>query len=100
MTQAAVRAAVAAAATVAHPGRGAGRVRVRRSRDPDACGGDRRPGKLTIGISFDQPGLGLKDGDTTAGSTSTRRSTSPRRSASAAGNITWVEANPATGRRC
>ena len=28
------------------------------------CPGRRRGGKLTIGISFDQPGIGLKDGDT------------------------------------
>ena len=43
------------------------RVRRRASSTPTPVPGASSGGSLKIGISFDQPGLGLKDGDTYTG---------------------------------
>lgn len=84
-------AAVVSVATLAGCGTGAAGP----NPSPSLVAGASSNGKLTIGISFDQPGLGLKDGDTYTGfdvDTATYV-------AGALGvpkeNITWKEADPA-----
>src|SRR4051794_21734116 len=72
-----------------------------------ACGGAEPPAegpsnapspgnqKLKIGISFDQPGLGLKDGTTYSGFDVDTAIYGARALGVTKENITWVEANPA-----
>lgn len=72
-----------------------------------ACGGGEPPAegpanapspgneKLRIGISFDQPGLGLKDGTTYSGFDVDTATYVARALGVTKENITWVEANPA-----
>jgi len=67
---------------------------------PTTVSGATSGGKLTIGISFDQPGLGYKEGDTSgAGSYSGFDVDTAIYVAQALGvpkeNITWVQADPA-----
>ena len=67
---------------------------------PTTVSGAAEGGKLTIGISFDQPGLGYKEGDTSgAGSYSGFDVDTAIYVAQALGvpkeNITWVQADPA-----
>ena len=67
---------------------------------PTPVSGATSGGKLTIGISFDQPGLGYKEGDTSgAGSYSGFDVDTAIYVAQALGvpkeNITWVQADPA-----
>ena len=51
-------------------------------------------GSLTIGISFDQPGLGLKDGDTYTGFDVDTATYVAKSLGVPEENITWIEADP------
>ena len=62
--------------------------------EPAQVPGAATHGKLTIGISFDQPGLGFKDGDTYSGfDVETAKYVAKALGVPEAG-ITWVQADP------
>ncbi len=63
--------------------------------EPSLVPGASSGGKLTIGISFDQPGLGLKDGDTYRGFDVDTATYVAKALGVPAANITWKEADPA-----
>ncbi|MCW2809755.1 MAG: extracellular solute-binding protein family 3 [Friedmanniella sp.] len=62
---------------------------------PSLVPGATAGGKLTIGISFDQPGLGLKSGDTYTGFDVDTATYVAQALGVAKGDITWVQADPA-----
>ncbi|MET0692714.1 MAG: glutamate ABC transporter substrate-binding protein [Propionibacteriaceae bacterium] len=62
---------------------------------PSPVAGASTGGKLTIGISFDQPGLGLKDGDTYSGFDVDTATYVAQALGVPKENITWKEADPA-----
>lgn len=62
---------------------------------PTPVAGASSGGKLTIGISFDQPGLGLKDGDTYTGFDVDTATYVAQALGVPKENITWKEADPA-----
>jgi glutamate transport system substrate-binding protein len=62
---------------------------------PSPVAGASSGGKLTIGISFDQPGLGLKDGDTYTGFDVDTATYVAQALGVPKENITWKEADPA-----
>jgi len=71
-----------------------------------ACGSDEEPAtttagggtgtgpKLTVGVPFDEPGLGLKSGDKLSGFDIDTAKYVAKALGTAEGDITWVEANP------
>lgn len=69
---------------------GAGEVNA----DPSVVPGATPGGSLRIGISFDQPGLGLKTGDTYAGFDVDTATYVAKSLGVPAENITWIEADP------
>jgi glutamate transport system substrate-binding protein len=85
-----VAAALAGLTAIAVAGCGSGEVKT-----PTPVPGASQGGKLTIGISFDQPGLGLKDGDTYSGFDVDTATYVAQALGVPAANITWKEANPA-----
>lgn len=62
--------------------------------DPSVVPGATPGGSLRIGISFDQPGLGLKTGDTYAGFDVDTATYVAKSLGVPAENITWIEADP------
>lgn len=62
---------------------------------PSPVAGASQGGKLTIGISFDQPGLGLKDGDSYTGFDVDTATYVAQALGVPKENITWKEADPA-----
>jgi glutamate transport system substrate-binding protein len=62
---------------------------------PSPVAGASQGGKLTIGISFDQPGLGLKEGDTYSGFDVDTATYVAQALGVPKENITWKEADPA-----
>ena len=83
-------AALAALTVVAVAGCGSGEVKT-----PTPVAGASQGGKLTIGISFDQPGLGLKEGDTYSGFDVDTATYVAQALGVPKDGITWKEANPA-----
>ena len=87
------RAAVAAVAlttVTALAGCGSGEV----NSDPSVVPGASPGGSLRIGISFDQPGLGLKDGDTYSGFDVDTATYVAKSLGVTPDKITWIEADP------
>lgn len=62
---------------------------------PTIVSGAEEGGKLTIGISFDQPGLGLRDGDTYSGFDVLTATYVAQALGVPKENITWLRADPA-----
>lgn len=62
---------------------------------PSTVSGAQEGGKLTIGISFDQPGLGLRDGDTYSGFDVLTATYVAQALGVPKENITWQRADPA-----
>lgn len=62
---------------------------------PTTVSGAQEGGKLTIGISFDQPGLGLRDGDTYSGFDVLTATYVAQALGVPKENITWQRADPA-----
>lgn len=62
---------------------------------PTTVSGAEEGGKLTIGISFDQPGLGLRDGDTYSGFDVLTATYVAQALGVPKENITWQRADPA-----
>jgi glutamate transport system substrate-binding protein len=62
---------------------------------PTTVSGAQAGGKLTIGISFDQPGLGLRDGDTYSGFDVLTATYVAQALGVPKENITWQRADPA-----
>lgn len=62
---------------------------------PTTVSGAEQGGKLTIGISFDQPGLGLRDGDTYSGFDVITATYVAQALGVPKENITWQRADPA-----
>jgi glutamate transport system substrate-binding protein len=60
---------------------------------PSSGGGGTGP-KLTIGVPFDEPGLGLKSGDSYSGFDIDTAKYVAKALGTSEGDITWVEANP------
>lgn len=84
-----VAAVLAGLTTVAVAGCGTGEVKT-----PEPVAGASTGGTLKIGISFDQPGLGLKTGSTYSGFDVDTASYVAQALGVSKENITWVEANP------
>lgn len=61
---------------------------------PSTVSGAQEGGKLTIGISFDQPGLGFKDGETYRGFDVDTATYVAAALGVPSQNITWVQADP------
>ena len=80
------------AAAAGHRGRPAARGEVKHR--PAVVRGQPRAATLTIGISFDQPGLGLKDGDTYTGFDVDTATYVAKALGVPTENITWIEADP------
>jgi glutamate transport system substrate-binding protein len=85
-----VAAALAGLTAIAVAGCGAGTVKT-----PTPLPGASQGGSLKIGISFDQPGLGLKTGDSYTGFDVDTATYVAQALGVQKANITWVEANPA-----
>jgi len=85
-----VAAVLAGLTTIAVTGCGAGEVKT-----PTPVPGASQGGKMTIGISFDQPGLGLKEGDTYSGFDVETATYVAQALGVSKADITWKEANPA-----
>ena len=83
-------AAVALTALATVTGCGSGEI----NQDPTVVPGASPGGSLRIGISFDQPGLGLKDGDTYSGFDVDTATYVAKALGVPAENITWIEADP------
>ena len=83
-------AAAALTALAAATGCGSGEI----NQDPSVVPGATPGGTLRIGISFDQPGLGLKDGDTYTGFDVDTATYVAKSLGVPAENITWIEADP------
>ena len=85
-----VTAAVALTALATATGCGSGEI----NQDPSVVPGASPGGSLRIGISFDQPGLGLKDGDSYTGFDVDTATYVAKSLGVPAENITWIEADP------
>ena len=85
-----VTAAVALTALATATGCGSGEI----NQDPTVVPGASPGGSLRIGISFDQPGLGLKDGDSYTGFDVDTATYVAKSLGVPAENITWIEADP------
>jgi glutamate transport system substrate-binding protein len=83
-------AVLAGLTTIAVAGCGSGEVKT-----PTPVPGASQGGKMTIGISFDQPGLGLKEGDTYSGFDVQTATYVAQALGVSKTDITWKEANPA-----
>ncbi len=83
-------AAVALTALAAATGCGSGEI----NQDPAVVPGATPGGSLRIGISFDQPGLGVKDGDTYTGFDVDTATYVAKSLGVPADKITWIEADP------
>lgn len=85
-----VTVAAATLASTAACGSGGGAVGT-----PSPVAGASSGGSMTIGISFDQPGLGLKDGDTYSGFDVDTATYVAQALGVPKANITWKQADPA-----
>ncbi|HEY5980372.1 MAG TPA: glutamate ABC transporter substrate-binding protein [Microlunatus sp.] len=83
-------AAVACAALATVSACGAGEI----NSDPSVVPGATPGGKLRIGISFDQPGLGLEEGNSYSGFDVDTATYVAKSLGVPAENITWIEADP------
>jgi glutamate transport system substrate-binding protein len=83
-------AAVACTALTTVTGCGSGEV----NQDPSVVPGATPGGTLRIGISFDQPGLGMKDGDTYTGFDVDTATYVAKSLGVPEDGITWIEADP------
>ena len=63
-------------------------------KNPDLVKGAHAGGRLTIGISYDEPGVGYKDGDTYSGFDVDTATYVAKALGVAAKDITWVRADP------
>lgn len=85
-----VATALAGLTAIAVAGCGSGEVKT-----PEPVPGASQGGSLKIGISFDEPGLGLKTGDSYTGFDVDTATYVAEALGVEKANITWVEANPA-----